>query len=171
MKVIPYQMKCKKNVVDKYNYISTFSENGQVVNWNVTTKYGGTILDIELFLHLPKTQLKRYLRRTNYIHIEELGRYYFVNNIEFIEGQQIKLICHEDVLNTYASKILTTPMMIRRNSNDYNGCYHDEKYPVSTQRMVTFKNFTGIPFSRSNMEGTHRPIILVATGGIFGAAI
>ena len=37
----------------------------------------------------------------NYIYIQDLKRYYYVNNIEIMSNGYIKIQCHVDVLKTY----------------------------------------------------------------------
>lgn len=172
MLVNPYQMKCKKNQVDKTNYIFPIqkeNENHQKENivWDCHFKYGGSIMNVELIVKFDDEIHAELLKRTNYIFIKKLGRYYFVDNIEFLQGGQYKLVCSIDVLNTYSSKITSTSQLIRRNPHEYNGLYQDEKFPIDCEKMVSYKSITGSPFSRHNMVSGGRCIVLTCAGGAY----
>lgn len=165
MKVYPYKMKCKRNLVNKYNNIENLKDGNSVIEWDCAFKYGGSILNIEIIAHLKNTLQKKILTKCNYVYIPDLNRYYFVDNIEFLNGTQIKLTLSEDVLYTYSDSILTTAQMIRRNAYTYNGMYQDEKYPVQQNKISVVKNFTNIPFNKNDMTSSKRCIALTVSGG------
>lgn len=166
MLVYPYKMKCKKNQVNKYQKIIPFKDpNNQEIVWDCTFKYGGSVLKLDIVINMIGFLQKKYLTQCNYMYIPDLNRYYFVDNIEFINGTQVKFSLSVDVLYTYADSILTTAQMIKRNAYTYNGLYQDEKYPVQQNKISVVKNFSNVPFDKNDMTSGKRCIALTVSGG------
>lgn len=167
MYVYPYQMKCKRNLVNKYNKVTNLkeSDNKTNVKWDCAIKYGGTILNLDIIVHLKSSLKKKIWTQCNYIYIPDFNRWYFVDNIEFLNGNQVKFTLSEDVLYTYCDKILTTAQMVKRNAYTYNGKYQDEKFPIQQNKISVVKNFTGVPFSKNDMASGKRCVALTVSGG------
>lgn len=163
MHIYLYQIKCKRNEVDKYKYLDkplkTFA--------NAHFKYQSSLMHLEMIIHFDPADDKatEQLARTNYCFNHMLQRYYFIDDIQFLNGNMCKLILTEDVLYTYKSQILNTSVMIKRNAQKFNGMYPDEKYPVTNQKRVTIKKISGSPFSSSDMDSGKRCIMLTTNGG------
>ena len=167
-KIYMYSCKCKKNVVDKkaagaLEIIRDNTRNPLVPD--VHFKYGGNIMNIEIILAFNSEISDDLLRKCNYIKVNKLDRYYFVDDIEFLQGSQYKLKCSIDVLQTYSGVILGSSQMIRRNEYLYNGRYQDEKFPImQTKRPVVLK-IGGSPFIKTNMSSGKRCIAMTVSGG------
>ena len=71
----------------------------------------------------------------NYIYIEELARYYFVDSITSINEGLWQINCSEDVLETYGMGILNLTAYITRNENEYND-YIIDKYLIKTAKKL-----------------------------------
>lgn len=71
----------------------------------------------------------------NYIYIEELARYYFVDSITSINEGLWQINCSEDVLETYGTAILNLSAYVTRNENEYND-YIEDKYLLRTARKL-----------------------------------
>lgn len=71
----------------------------------------------------------------NYIYIEELARYYFVDSITSINEGLWQINCSEDVLETYGIGILNLTAYVTRNENEYND-YIIDKYLIKTAKKL-----------------------------------
>ena len=71
----------------------------------------------------------------NYVYIEELARYYFVDSITSINEGLWQINCSEDVLETYGNGILNLTAYITRNENEYND-YIIDKYLIKTAKKL-----------------------------------
>lgn len=71
----------------------------------------------------------------NYIYIEELARYYFVDSITSINEGLWQINCSEDVLETYRNGILDLTAYVTRNENEYND-YIIDKYLIKTAKKL-----------------------------------
>ena len=68
-----------------------------------------------------------------------------------------------DVLNTYKSKILSTPLFIKRSESIGVGKYFDNQYPLLVDKDVQIKVYDK-PFNTGVMGSTNRYISLTVTG-------
>lgn len=64
----------------------------------------------------------------NYAYIAELSRYYYINDITILTTGLFKITMHVDVLQTYATAILTSPCIVAKSSNNYNLYLNDSNY-------------------------------------------
>lgn len=78
----------------------------------------------------------------NYIYIPIWGRYYFIKNIEIINGNQAKVECEVDVLFTFKEQILNTSQNVVRNQNRYNMYLEDPYMTVQGKTQRVNKVFT-----------------------------
>lgn len=78
----------------------------------------------------------------NYLYASELDRYYFVTDIEFLNGGMYAVHCHVDVLETYKDYILAHNAYIVRQEknfgggNNKNGAFFDTQYPIRSDVIV-----------------------------------
>ena len=174
-KIYLYQMKCKRNVVNKLQSVSGSgnvtpiladdNDPTSAIILDVHFKFGGDLMKPEIIFYFDPDLSNKILRKCNYIKVNKLNRFYFVDNVEFIAGSQVKLTCTCDVLQTYSDKILSTAQMIRRNEFTYNGYYQDEKYPIEQDKMPVVLKITGSPFNHTNMTSGKRCVALTVSGG------
>ena len=81
----------------------------------------------------------------NYLFASELNRFYFVNDIEFLNGGMFALHCHIDVLETYKNAILKHNAFIVRqehnfgDGNNKNGVFFDSDYPIRSDVTIESK--------------------------------
>lgn len=54
---------------------------------------------------------------SNYVHVPEFGRYYFINNINLLPGNRAELSCSVDVLMSWQSEINSVKTLISRQEN------------------------------------------------------
>ena len=77
----------------------------------------------------------------NYIYIQDLKRYYYVNNIEIMSNGYIKIQCHVDVLKTYSKDILGSTQYVKRQQHKCTVQLADSEYNIKSNRNLTIKNF------------------------------
>ena len=80
------------------------------------------------------------IRKCNYAHISEFGRYYFINDITEAPANQLEISMHVDVLKTYASQIRGISTLILRQENIYSPYYEDKEALVRVNRFREKKN-------------------------------
>lgn len=119
MNVTFYNNLSNYNVVnkrlEKINTLSfTFKENSNIIN--------------------PSLILKNY-KGGNYCYIEELERYYYVKDIDFLGNGLFKINCEIDVLMTYKEDIINSDfyskdgvLVITSNEIDFNSIYDITKF-------------------------------------------
>ena len=76
----------------------------------------------------------------NYMYIPYFGRYYYITNIEVIEGNVLRISGHVDVLKTYSSQLKNCPINTRRNENNYDMYLPDDR-PVEARYIRYSKKF------------------------------
>ena len=78
--------------------------------------------------------------KANYLYIDKLERYYYINNISFAESM-IVIDCTVDVLMTYKSEIRNITCTVTRNENLKNGYLNDDNYNIQAYKQVVCKMF------------------------------
>ena len=78
--------------------------------------------------------------KANYLYIDKLERYYFINNISFAESM-IVIDCTVDVLMSYKSEIRNITCTVTRNENLKNGYLNDDNYNIQAYKQVVCKMF------------------------------
>lgn len=78
--------------------------------------------------------------KANYLYIDKLERYYYINNISFAESM-IVIDCTVDVLMSYKSKIRNITCTVTRNENLKNGYLNDDNYNIQAYKQVVCKMF------------------------------
>lgn len=115
MKAILYNCTSEKNALVKE------LENG--IEYDIVLKSdSNNLINIELALTLDKSiDFKKY----NYVYIENLHRYYFVDDINIFRNMYYIFQCSEDVLMSFKDDILNSSATLVENnldtySNDYD---------------------------------------------------
>lgn len=81
------------------------------------------------------------LSTCNYMTIDTFGRSYFINNIESINNEMVRITAHVDVLSTYKSQIRNNFGIIKRQQNKWNLYLNDGSLKVYQNPDVVIKNF------------------------------
>ena len=81
-----------------------------------------------------------HIRKCNYAHISEFGRYYFINDITEAPANQLEISMHVDVLKTYSSQIRGISTLILRQENVFSPYYEDKEALVRVNRFREKKN-------------------------------
>lgn len=78
--------------------------------------------------------------KANYLYIDKLERYYYINNISFAESM-IVIDCTVDILMTYKKQIRNLTCTVTRNENLKNGYLNDDNYNIQAYKQVVCKMF------------------------------
>ena len=78
--------------------------------------------------------------KANYLYIDKLDRYYYINNISFAESM-IVIDCTVDVLMSYKKQIRNITCTVTRNENLKNGYLNDDNYNIQAYKQVVCKMF------------------------------
>ena len=78
--------------------------------------------------------------KANYLYIDKLERYYYINNISFAESM-IVIDCTVDVLMSYKNQIRNLTCTVTRNENLKNGYLNDDNYNIQAYKQVVCKMF------------------------------
>ena len=91
-----------------------------------------------------------HIRKCNYAHISDFGRYYFINDIIETTANRLEISMHVDVLKTYKASILDSKQLIIA-ENDKGKMYLSNREWVTDERTYTrCYNFDGDHFSTKN---------------------
>lgn len=106
-----------------------------------------------------------YVATCNYCFIPDFGRYYYCK-VVLLTGRKVRVDCFKcDVLQSFASQILSCKGIVARNENIQSSYLVDSDIKPSTQRKYTQYNFDASPFSIENMASGTRCICLTVSGG------
>lgn len=81
---------------------------------------------------------------TNYLKCPDLGRNYYINNIEMLPGGRAALSCHVDVLASFASGIRSCQAIIDKQQNMTNASkfIDDGSYVMECRDKIESYNFS-----------------------------
>lgn len=78
----------------------------------------------------------------NYVYIEDVGRFYFIEDVVLVAAKLLELHLKEDVLATWKQTIGSSTQFVTRASAMKNGNITDNMYPVSNSSMVYTDTFS-----------------------------
>ena len=131
MKITFYSNKSDAIVVDKkINSISTIN-NAKIINET-------DILNPSIIV--SRNFYDSLFSQANYLYIDKLKRYYFINNISFADSM-IVIDCSVDVLMSYKDEIKKLYCTVKRNENVKNGYLNDDNYNVYSYENIVCKAF------------------------------
>lgn len=81
------------------------------------------------------------LTKANYMYIADLNRYYFIDNIELMTGNNVYISGSVDVLMSYLDSILNIKGTVKRSESLKNGYIIDENYKSVSYSQITTKRF------------------------------
>lgn len=103
-------------------------------------KDGTSIIDPKIIIQgTPATTQQ--IVSSNYMYIEDFGRYYFINDISSVRTNLWEVSCHVDVLQTYADQIKAQTAIIQRQENKWNLYLNDGSFKVYQNPNVLTKPF------------------------------
>lgn len=145
MKIEVYKSTADNRVVDKSNFMTIIFSND-----NCVLKKDTSIMNIELSFSVTIEQINK-LKNCNYVYVQELESYYYINDIRFEKGNICTLICSEDVLMTYKNEIYLLDCIIERQENNFNTYLDDPEYKVYNYRRIQTLEFPN-GFDKNNCQ-------------------
>ena len=79
--------------------------------------------------------------KANAVYCEELDRYYFITDKDWIRTGLLAITCHVDTLVTYRTDLLNNSGIISRNSNLFNGYLADNRQKLFAYDKMQIKIF------------------------------
>ena len=86
----------------------------------------------------------------NYVYIPDFGRYYYVDNIQLLNGQRIALQLSCDVLMSHAEKIRSSQCIADRSTSDVNPYLVDRTIPSRDDAKVYVRKMGSSPFTTTS---------------------
>lgn len=84
----------------------------------------------------------------NYMYIQELSRYYFIDDIISINNNTWEIHGHVDVLETYKSQIRANTAVVKRQQNLFNLYLDDPEFKTYNMERVQTRRFPANPFTK-----------------------
>lgn len=98
------------------------------------------VSDKEMTLRLAIGNLAN-VKASNYCHIPETGKYYFINPDYKIENQSVIIALKEDVLMSFRSQLLAQTCTVSRNEQLSNAYLFDNGYQLLAYKNIVCKMF------------------------------
>lgn len=131
MTITFYNNESDRKLLDKKIIVVKAVSNAKIVN--ETDILNPTIL-------ISRNFYDQYILKANYIYIDSLQRYYYINNISFVESM-VQISCSVDVLMSYKNEIRNITCTVSRNQNLKNGYLNDDNYNLQAYKQVVCKMF------------------------------
>lgn len=133
--IILYNCTAERERLDKTDYLSNpITLTG---NFREETNIENPSLIVE-----SSTQISK-----NYCYIEELQRYYFIDNITIVSGKLYRLNMSEDYRMTWKSGVRNLSALVARQQFNYNPLLNDTMLPVLTDPIVEYVDIPSNTFS------------------------
>lgn len=87
------------------------------------------------------------LVNANYVYVAEWGRYYYVNNRTMLNGNQIELTCHVDVLMSFKDAILSSDCIAERSASKVNPYIIDNMVGDEGTFQTVYRRSSVTPFN------------------------
>lgn len=101
----------------------------------------------------------------NYLYCENFKRYYFIDSVDYINGNLIRLHCSCDVLMSFKNDILATTAIINRGGNNFNVLLADNAILQQANSITVNKAFSGGELLPS-ISATNNSFVLTCYGGV-----
>lgn len=128
-----YINKSASNVVDKELEVQTPNLIG-------TLREGTSIIDPVIVVQASAPGF--HANGSNYIYVEEFGRYYYITNIVSTYNSLWELHCHVDVLMSYKEQIRAQTAIVARQESKYNLYLDDGIFMVYQNPKIQTKFFS-----------------------------
>ena len=126
--------------------------DAKTISGNVKTQYtsSGISLDIDVSVAGITPFQFNYMKFDN--------KYYYIDSVDFLSQNIIRLNCSIDLLESYKSQILNQTAVLNRSETSYNRYLTDDNLHINAYKRVQTKAF-GNSFSAVSTP------ILIVTGG------
>lgn len=98
------------------------------------------VSDKEMTLRLAIGNLAN-VKLSNYCHIPETGKYYYINPDYKIENQSVIIALKEDVLMSFRVQLLAQTCTVSKNEGLSNSYLYDDGYQLLSYKNIVTKEF------------------------------
>lgn len=113
-----------KDIQQLYEYSGNFKEDTSIINPSIL---------IEQPINL--------IGGSNYMHIESLGRYYYITDMVSVSYNLTEIQAHVDVLMSFANQIKANGGIVKRSQTDWNLYLNDGSFKVYQYRTYSTYQF------------------------------
>ena len=124
--------KSEKNKVDK--------DIELLANYDIIFKNPVDILNPTI--DIKTDDIENIVKNANYMYVDQLGRYYFITDMEIIRNGLVRISGRVDVLMTYSDKIREQRGIIARNEKIFNLYGEDNEFRFDARPIIKVKSFT-----------------------------
>lgn len=135
MKIILYKNNGERKRVDKTPFLILYKE----IN-NCYFKENGSLLTPFIILSANNVNISS----CNYCYIENINRYYFINDIIILDNNRVQLQLNIDVLYTYKNSIYSSSIkaLVERSETYYDKFIYDDLLPFRNELDISIINPT-----------------------------
>ena len=105
---------------------------------NCKIKEGTSIINPTVIINKMSAS---HIRQCNYSYISDLGRYYFITDIESVKSELWGVSMKVDVLETYKQQIYNNEAILSRQENLYNLYLKDDYLNFTSDTFTLYKEF------------------------------
>lgn len=143
-----------KNALNK-DYHEKIRVTGVVLKENTSTTNPTFIVNLDSY----DVEKISDMGTINYLHWFQTGRYYFVEDINYLRGSLVELTCHVDVLYTFKDDILDSSLYCVRSGNRYSPLIPDDNYTILNNYNCKASKICDTPYP----EGSKNWLLVTAT--------
>lgn len=124
-------------------YTNNSEDNKLVKDLTLLATFTGELKEATDVLNpvITLTGIDEHIYKLNYVFIPELGRYYFVTDIESVNNNLWALTLHVDVLMSYQTDILNLSGILARQEYNYNMELRDTNIPTLQKTNIQYMKF------------------------------
>lgn len=100
----------------------------------------------------------------NYLYAPNFKRYYFINEVYYMCGKRVELVCSVDVLMSFKNEINSLNCRILRQQNQSNPLLDDTMRLLNVNKGIVYYKASSTPFINTN-DNTICVAITVMNGG------
>lgn len=86
----------------------------------------------------------------NYVYVPNYKRYYFIDEVYYMSGKRVELVCSVDVLMSFRNEINNLYCRILRQQNQTNPMLDDTKRLLNVNKGIVYHKANSTPFSNTN---------------------
>lgn len=106
-------------------------------------------------------------KNANYFYIAELNRYYYITDVEILNGNRIKIYGDVDVLMSFSAQILACEGILSRSTNTGNVLISDQLQPARCDNLITNLAFSGCEFTTDITTGQNCFLLTTFGGTVY----
>ncbi len=126
--------------------------NAMTISGNIKSQYTSSGISLDLDVSVAGITPFQF----NYMKYD--NKFYYIDNVDFVSQNIIRLNCSVDLLETYKSQIFKQTVVLNRSETSYNRYLNDDNLHINAYKRVQTKAF-GNSFSAVSTP------ILIVTGG------